>query len=202
MSEAVLDARSHPYFLEFRLPKETLLQQIPRKKYLIKSSLSSSVPTVAPNTTALVDRIRATRSGARIDAPCSEIASAAMNDAVQLVALAEVNCCVAPKLTVAVAGEIVCGGGGPVVTNFKLNTGPNNVPGFSTCSGSVAGEPCQGLTFSVVELTNVVPKLFPPTNTVAPFLNPLPVRVSVGLPVGAGLGDTLVIDGPGGATLT
>src|SRR5271170_4351350 len=87
MSEAVLDARSHPYFLEFRLPKETLLQQIPRKKYLIKSSLSSSVPTVAPNTTALVDRIRATRSGARIDAPCSEIASAAMNDAVQLVAL-------------------------------------------------------------------------------------------------------------------
>lgn len=123
-------------------------------------------------------------------------------EAVQLVALAEVNCCVAPKLTVAVVGEIVCGGGGPLATNGKLNTGPSSVPGFSTCNGTVAGCPCQGLTFSVVEFTNVVPKLLPPINIVAPFLNPVPVMVRVGLPVGAGLGDTLAIEGPAGATLT
>jgi hypothetical protein len=38
-------------------------------------------------------------------------------DAVQAAAPAEVNCWVAPSLTVADFGEMVCGGGGPLVTN-------------------------------------------------------------------------------------
>jgi hypothetical protein len=52
--------------------------------------------------------------------------------AVQLVAPEEVNCCVAPSFTVAVVGEIVCVGGGPLAPNVALNAGPHKVPGFST----------------------------------------------------------------------
>ncbi len=52
--------------------------------------------------------------------------------AVQLVAPDEVNCCMAPSFTVAVVGEMVCFGGGPLAPKVALKAGPHNVPGFST----------------------------------------------------------------------
>ena len=52
--------------------------------------------------------------------------------AVQAVAPEEANCWVAPSLTVAAVGEMVCGGGGPALTNCAVNPGPQSVPGSST----------------------------------------------------------------------
>ena len=52
--------------------------------------------------------------------------------AVQEVAPDEVNCCVVPSVTVAVVGEIACGGGGPLFTNGTLNAAPHSVDGFIT----------------------------------------------------------------------
>ena len=52
--------------------------------------------------------------------------------AVHAVAPADVNCCVAPSVTVADVGEIVCGGGGPLFTNKIVNGAPHSVDGFIT----------------------------------------------------------------------
>ena len=52
--------------------------------------------------------------------------------AVHPVAPAEVNGCVAPSLTVAFVGEMVCGGGGSLATKGTVNGAPHSVPGFST----------------------------------------------------------------------
>ena len=52
--------------------------------------------------------------------------------AVHAVAPEEVNCCVAPSVTVADVGEIVCGGGGPVFTKEIVNGAPHKVDGFIT----------------------------------------------------------------------
>ncbi len=41
-----------------------------------------------------------------------------------------------------------------------------------------------------------------PLRTVAPLWKPLPVSVTVYCPTGTGFGDTAVMLGPGGATLT
>ena len=61
--------------------------------------------------------------------------------AVQLVAPDEVNCCVAPNLTVAEVGDTVCAGGGPLATNVTGNAGPQSVPGFSTWNVVVVAVP-------------------------------------------------------------
>ena len=50
--------------------------------------------------------------------------------AVQLVALFDENCCVAPRFTLTFVGEIVVAGGGPAAVNVRLKTGPHSVPGF------------------------------------------------------------------------
>ena len=52
--------------------------------------------------------------------------------AVHAVAPEEVNCFVAPSVTVAEVGEIVCGGGGPLAANVVLKAGPHSVLGFMT----------------------------------------------------------------------
>jgi len=122
--------------------------------------------------------------------------------AVQEVAPEEVNCWVAPRFTEALVGEMVCGGGGVVETNGTLNTGPQSVPGLAICAGTSSALPCHTLTFRVVELTKVVPVEAPPTNAVAPCTKPVPVNVRVALPTGTGLGETEVMAGPAGATLT
>jgi len=59
--------------------------------------------------------------------------------AAQLVAPADVNCCVAPNFIGAEVGEMVCcegGGGGDgdglLAAKVALKAGPHRVPGFST----------------------------------------------------------------------
>ena len=61
--------------------------------------------------------------------------------ALQPVAPDEVNCWVAPSFTVAVVGEMVCFGGGPLATNCIVKAGPHSVPGFSTCNVVVMAVP-------------------------------------------------------------
>ena len=54
----------------------------------------------------------------------------------------------------------------------------------------------------VVALTKVVERLTPGIRTIAPLLKPVPVTVTVEEPTGSGLGETEVMDGPGGSTAT